>query len=160
MPVNADYLETIRRHRERRPESWGRLELAGDPAADLAALGRALHSYRNVLLDGLTFYVVYLLTVFDEDLKEFYERALALIREMARSEAEVLVVDMPLPASLKDDERAALRALHTHVARHARQVSFVEGGRVTPLGKSAAVRLDRGTAAHAGDPRVLQMRHG
>jgi adenosyl cobinamide kinase/adenosyl cobinamide phosphate guanylyltransferase len=129
LPLNPYYSDTIWQHRRRRPSSWGLIELVGEPRADLRALAGSLHCYRNVLLDGLLFYLLRLRVTYAGDLDAVEREIIALLIRIS-GEGEVVVVDPPaqdLPA-LKEHE--AVQYMQSLLVSRADTVTFVEGGKI------------------------------
>jgi adenosylcobinamide kinase/adenosylcobinamide-phosphate guanylyltransferase len=160
LPDAGPYRETIRRHRQRRPAHWALSELQGDPAADLEVAARALCDYRNVLLDGLTFYLFRLMTLFDLDLAPLRGRFDALAAAAARRDGQVVVCDSHVSNLLSADERLPLRYMHAALARRADTVTFFRDGAALEIGRSRVLRLDRLWPDASADPRRARQRHG
>jgi adenosyl cobinamide kinase/adenosyl cobinamide phosphate guanylyltransferase len=129
LPMNPYYSDTIRQHRHRRPTAWGLTELIGEPQADLRTLARSLHCYRNVLLDGLLFYLLRLRVTYTGGL-DAVEREIVALLIRSSGERELVVVDPPaqdLPA-LK--EHKSVRDIQSLLVGRADTVTFVEGGKI------------------------------
>lgn len=135
--------EAIKRHKARRPRQWQLIELVGNPETDVSLLSTALADYRNVLLDGLAFYITQLFTIFDIQPHELRGHALSLIRQFADHDGEVIVVDQPVPPALSRRTQMALRYVHQFLARRAHTLTLVENRMATPLLGRDLLRLDR-----------------
>jgi adenosyl cobinamide kinase/adenosyl cobinamide phosphate guanylyltransferase len=157
LPLIAYYSDTIRRHRERRPSTWGLVELVGDPMSDLKSLSTALTEHRNLLLDGLSFYLLQLTTAFDLDTSEAGLQAICLIDYAAVCEGEILIVDAPLSGLRGGDEEPMIRKIHALLARRAHRITLVDRGRAQSLRYDEAMPLDRSGIGEGADPRLAHM---
>ena len=127
--------ERILRHRLRRPASWHLIELRGNPETDITLLEGALDKYRNILLDGFTFYVFQLISTFDFEFTILKDKVTSLIRKFANHSGEVVVVDQPVVGIYPARLRLALRYLHLLLAQSAHTLTLIESGRAIPLGR-------------------------
>ena len=152
------YQNSIETHQARRPTSWHLVELIGDLSVDVELIQRALSGAPNILLDGLTFYLLQLLTVFDEDLVAFHPEVLRLIDHAAFNVPNVVITDPPVPKNLPQHvsgtAHGLLRYLHSMLARRATLITFIKDGEATRITRSDLLRLDRLRPDTAVDPRL------
>jgi adenosyl cobinamide kinase/adenosyl cobinamide phosphate guanylyltransferase len=132
LPTAPYYTGIIRDHQERRPPDWQLIELIGDPTTDLRVLSDTLQNFHNVLLDGLLFYLLRLITIFDEDLIAIGQEALSLISQVA-ARGEIVIVDPPVPKVLTAYERKLLRIAQRLLIIQADTITLVTNGRAVPL---------------------------
>jgi adenosyl cobinamide kinase/adenosyl cobinamide phosphate guanylyltransferase len=151
LPQNAYYSEIIQKHQQRRPPAWGLIELIGEPRTDLDLLTTSLACYRNVLLDGLLFYLLRLSVTFKGDLSVFGREALSLLTCSAR-EGELVVVDPLAQQTHALRGRETLSYVQSLLIRHADTVIHVEKGevvRTTPEPEIVSVHVSRSCAGRA-----------
>jgi adenosyl cobinamide kinase/adenosyl cobinamide phosphate guanylyltransferase len=125
--------DTIRRHKLRRPSSWQLIELTGNAEEDMNLISVALVDYRNVLLDGLTFYIFQLMATFDFELTKLRGQTSALVRRLANHVGEVLVVDQPVPGTLPRKTQLALCYVHFLLSRKAHSLTSIKDGSATSI---------------------------
>lgn len=121
LPELKRYRETIRLHRERRPVSWECIELFKMSADEM--LTYPYHDFRSVILDNLTYYLLFQLYFHKEAfLQTCDDRFLSLIAQLSGScHTTVYFVDTPVaPEMLADeDERGTVRGLLNQILNQA-----------------------------------------
>lgn len=143
LPLNAYYSEIIRRHQRRRPPWWGLIELTGEPRADLDAFAASLGGYRNVLLDGLLFYLLRLLVTFKGDLGIFEAECFSLLGRAAGG-GNLVVVDPLVRQTPALRAHRTLRYVQSLLIRSADSVTLVENGEVVRTRRGAMIKEPRG----------------
>ena len=158
LPRIPQYKNSIETHQARRPTSWHLVELIGDLSVDVELVQRALSAAPNILLDGLTFYLLQLLTVFDDDLAAVRPEVLGLIDHAALDVPNVVITDPPVPKNLPQHvpgtAHVLLRYLHSKLARRASTITFIKNGEAARITRSDLLRLDRLRPDTAVDPRL------
>lgn len=132
LPRNPYYSAIILEHRERRPPTWGLIELIGDPHSDLGLVSSRIGCYRNVLVDGLLFYLLRLAVTFKGELNEVAQRLLQLLVRPA-GRGEVLVVDPLARRSPTMSQHRTLCDFQAQLIERADTVAFVENKEVRML---------------------------
>lgn len=135
LPRIRRFRPVIYAHQKRRPSEWRLIELIGRPQADLATVTAALADFRNLILDGVTYYVFRALTMFDDDLASLRNKTADLIKQTSQHVGQMIVVDSLLPRLLSNPERTTILDLHIMLLRRANLITLFEGGaavRVTP----------------------------
>lgn len=138
------YEEEIRIHQERRPPTWSLLELTGNPQTDINAAEAALRDFQNVLIDGITCYLLRLMTIFKISMDAFRGHFISLVDQAAQKIGEVIIVDPPVPPLPYSLEQIVLRDMHNTVARRAYVTTFVNSGLIKQISRSELIRIDRG----------------
>ena len=142
LPDIRIYRETIRLHRERRPEDWDLYECTGEPLQDMAWLDGALERYDGVLLDGPSFYLQRALCYYEIGWMEV--RALRrLLKKAAALPVRCCLVDQPL-AGAQGEIRTVGRIFHEAVYRYAGARFYVEDGEAVPCPVGALRQFDGG----------------
>lgn len=140
LPPIAAYEDVIRRHRLRRPASWDLLELVGEPREDWERLGRALVGVRNILVDGLSGYLLRIFHVAPEVLQNYRREWTRFLRNAQRSNLRFVVVDVhPLPRR-RDPPDECVRWVRRSLLQHARRGFMVEEGRMSPMRRPRGAR--------------------
>ncbi|HET9712254.1 MAG TPA: bifunctional adenosylcobinamide kinase/adenosylcobinamide-phosphate guanylyltransferase [Pyrinomonadaceae bacterium] len=159
LPLIAYYSESIRHHRERRPADWGLIELIGDPMTDLKLLETALQAYRNLLLDGLSFYLLQLATGFHLDMAEARLQAISIIEYAARCSGQVLIVDAPVQCQEEPYEEQMFRNVHELLAVKAQRITLFDEGSVKSLNVDDVFHSNWPRHRNNSDPRLNHMLH-
>lgn len=117
LPDLNRYKETIKRHQERRPSSWQSIELFKMTVEEM--LTYSYDSYRNVILDNLSYYLLFQLYFnANEFLRECDERFFSLIDAAAEDDnVTFYIIDTPIPQDVleEDDETGIIRGLFTRI---------------------------------------------
>lgn len=140
LPQTRAFKAVIKHHKARRPAHWELIELARDPHADLKVLDAALSSFQNVFVDGLTYYLFRIMTLFGDNLNDLRVSTKDLIYRAASHDGQVIVVDTPVYNTLPEEECRVLRYLHLQLARSARNLTLFENGIARPLSRYAILR--------------------
>jgi adenosyl cobinamide kinase/adenosyl cobinamide phosphate guanylyltransferase len=158
LPGRRRYKELIAEHQNRRPPVWSLIELICDPLVDLPALRQALSDYRNVLLDGLTFYILRLMALKASDWGMLRREMVELIESAAHKEGHVVVVDSLTSTILEPIEKLVVRAAHDILARKAHTIRLYECGTARPISFGELLRIDRLSLTSGEDWRIIEMR--
>lgn len=117
LPALKMYEEVISRHQERRPASWECIELFKMSADEMLAY--PYHTFQNVILDNLTYYVLFQLYYRKDDfVRECDGRFFSLIDAIAAdSYITCHLIDTPIEQSVlsKEDETGIIRSLFSHI---------------------------------------------
>lgn len=140
LPQTRAFKAVIKQHKARRPAHWELIELARDPRTDLKVLDAALSNFQNVIVDGLTYYLFRLMTLFGNSLNDLRVSTKDLIDRAALHAGQVIVVDTPVYNTLPDEECRVHRYLHLQLARSARTLTLFENGMARPLSRHAILR--------------------
>jgi len=133
----------IQRHRLRRPSSWDLVELVGNPHVDTRLISSAMDQYQNILLDGLAFYVLQLLSVFEFEPSEFAKHIRELAKDFSRHPGKVVVVDQPVTHIRCEKTVEAVQGLHLILARQADEIQLISESLSTTIQACHLLELDR-----------------
>jgi hypothetical protein len=103
-------------------------------------LDAALSNFQNVFVDGLTYYLFRIMTLFGDNLNDLRVSTKDLIYRAASHDGQVIVVDTPVYNTLPEEECRVLRYLHLQLARRARNLTLFENGIARPLSRYAILR--------------------
>jgi adenosyl cobinamide kinase/adenosyl cobinamide phosphate guanylyltransferase len=131
LPHLKRYRPVIYAHQKRRPAEWRLIELIGRPQADLATVTEALADFRNLILDGVTYYLFRAMNMFDDDLASLRHKTAELMKQTSQRAGQTIVVDSLLPRLLSDPERRTIMDLHLMLVRRANLITLFENG--TPV---------------------------
>lgn len=161
LPRIPQYQNSIRAHQARRPSSWFLIELIGDLSVDIEILRSAVSQSPNILVDGLTFYLLQSLAAFEENFLAFRPEVGALIDRAAFGVQTVIVTDPPvpklLPKHVPSTARWLLRYIHAMLARRASTITFIKDGEATSITRKDLLRLDRLRLDSRNDPRLSEL---
>lgn len=161
LPRIPQYQSSIRAHQARRPSSWTVVELIGDLPVDMQLLRNAFSRGPNILVDGLTFYLLQSLAAFDANFVAIHPEVRDLIDRAAFGVQTVIVTDPPVPKSLPKHvpgtARWLLRYMHAMLARRASTITFIKDGRATSITRNDLLRLDRLRLDAKNDPRLSEL---
>ncbi|HEX2944754.1 MAG TPA: bifunctional adenosylcobinamide kinase/adenosylcobinamide-phosphate guanylyltransferase [Clostridia bacterium] len=142
LPDYAYYRETIEIHKRRRPEEWGLIELTHDPVYDMEVINSQIDLYDNILLDGLTFYVIRCI-YFAQDLDPCKSLFVDLLQRMQRDKVCSYLVDTPVPVKLDSEARRMVFSMHYLIMRHAAAIFYVDNGKTRNMSFNEAYRFDK-----------------
>jgi len=142
LPDYAYYHETIEIHKKRRPEEWGLIELIHDPACDLDVLYSQIDYFDNLMLDGLTFYILRCI-YFEQNLEKYKPLFLDLLQRIKGGRGCTYIVDTPVPANLDRETKKTVLNLHYWIMRHAAGIFYVEKGKVEEMSFREAYRFNK-----------------
>jgi adenosyl cobinamide kinase/adenosyl cobinamide phosphate guanylyltransferase len=125
LPLDPYYEETLIRHRKRRPDEWHLIEIFGNPERDFALVDYAFRAFPNVLLDGISFYFLRIVTLYKDDFSLTRKKINSLISEFAYNDRNIIVVDMPIPEKITREQKYLLRDLHLMLIRRAHPITYV-----------------------------------
>lgn len=117
LPDLERYQEKIKAHQIRRPQSWQCLELFQLTMGEILAF--PYHDYRHVLLDNLSYYLLWQLYYNEEELLRTCDRRIfSFLDKMAAYEHTTFyIVDTPLQRDIleEDDKTGIIRRLFTKI---------------------------------------------
>lgn len=157
LPNKISYADTIRDHQKRRPNEWKLIELIGDPESDFEILQEQLPQFKNILFDGLTFYLFRLSLIFDEDYEKVLNLGGRLINWAVNSDSFVIVVDPPIQNTLPEAIQKILLDVHLLIIQRASSIVFFDRGNALSITINEAVQLDISDANSIDDPRITQI---
>jgi hypothetical protein len=135
------------------------VELTGDEL-DRTLLRTAIANYDQLLVDGLSFYLLRI-SVFLSGIGGRSRRpTAALVRLLSRVQTAVTVVDAPLTVETPLSLRHLIRTVHAAVIYASSELYLVEDGNERPVSREELLRFEHGLHATAPDARIRHLGRG
>lgn len=127
LPQLEIYEKTISEHQKRRPHSWECIELFRMTAEEI--LTYPYQDYRNIILDNLSYYVMFqVYSNKDELMRKCDERFILLIDRIAKEkETMVHFIDTPVHQDIFEVENGITRRLFSEILEKAVEIERFYG---------------------------------